>query len=77
MYNTNSHIKFKTSMLKSILCDSNDAYIAVKGTIQITQESGANPNNNDKEVVFKNCAPLTYRLYEKKQEKNIMLKRLM
>ena len=51
-------------MLKSILCDSNDAYIT-------------NPNNNDKEVVFKNCAPLTYRLYEKKQEKKIMLKILM
>ena len=33
--NTNSQIRFKTSMLKP------------------------KPNNNDKEVVFKNCAPFT------------------
>ena len=28
-YNTNSQIKFKTSMLKSSLCDYSDAYIVV------------------------------------------------
>ena len=33
MYNANSQIKFKNSMLKSTLCD---AYILVKGTITIT-----------------------------------------
>ena len=33
MNNTNSQIKFKTSMLKSSLCDYNAAYILVSGTI--------------------------------------------
>ena len=35
-YNVNSQIKFKTTMLKSNLCDYLDAYILVKGTITIT-----------------------------------------
>ena len=34
-YNVNSQIKFKTTMLKSSLCDYSDAYIFVKGTITI------------------------------------------
>ena len=33
MYNTNSQIGFKTSMLKSSLCDYSDAYILLKGII--------------------------------------------
>ena len=35
-YNVNSQIKFKTTMLKSSLCDYSDAYILVKGKITIT-----------------------------------------
>ena len=35
-YNTNSQIKFKTSMLRSSLYDYSDAYILVSGTITIT-----------------------------------------
>ena len=48
-------------MLKSSLCDYSDAYILVKGTITIAPvpPPAANPNNNDKEVVFKNYAPFT------------------
>ena len=34
-YNTNSQIKFKTSMLKSSLCDYSDAYILVSGNITV------------------------------------------
>ena len=34
-YNTNSQIKFKTSMLRSSLCDYGGAYILVSGTITI------------------------------------------
>ena len=34
-YNGNSHIKFKTTMLKSSLCDYSDAYILVKGRINV------------------------------------------
>ena len=51
--------KFKTSMLKSSLCDYSDAYILVKGTITITPvpPPAVKPNNNNKEVEFKSCAP--------------------
>ena len=35
-YNVNSQVKFKTTMLKSILCDYSDAYMLVKGNITIT-----------------------------------------
>ena len=36
--NTNRNIRFKTTMLKSILCDYEDAYILVKGRITISGE---------------------------------------
>ena len=39
-YNVNSRIKFKTTMLKSSLCDYSDAYILVKGTITINGRGG-------------------------------------
>ena len=60
-YNVNSQIKFKTTMLKSSLCDYIDAYILVKGTISVnnTAAEGAAKNNTNKKVIFKNCAPFT------------------
>ena len=60
-YNVNSQIKFKTTMLKSSLCDYSDAYILVKGTISVnnTAAADANANNTNKKIVFKNCAPFT------------------
>ena len=60
-YNVNSQIKFKTTMLKSSLCDYSDAYIIVKGTISVnnTAAQGAAVNNTNKKVIFKNCAPFT------------------
>ena len=60
-YNVNSQIKFKTTMLKSSLCDYSDAYIFVKGTISVTNTAaqGAAANNTNKKVIFKNCAPFT------------------
>ena len=33
--NTNSQIKFKTSMLKPCLCDYSDTYILVSGTVTV------------------------------------------
>ena len=36
VYNTNSDIRFKTTMLKSSLCDYSDAYILAKERIAIT-----------------------------------------
>ena len=61
VYNVNSQIKFKTTMLKSSLCDYSDAYILVKGTISVnnTAAAGAAANNTNKKVIFKNCAPFT------------------
>ena len=60
-YNVNSQIKFKTTMLKSSFCDYSDAYILVKGTISVnnTAAAGAAVNNDDKKVIFKDCAPFT------------------
>ena len=46
-------------MLRSSLCDYNDAYILAKGTISIAAQAGDNPNNTNKKIVFKNCAPFT------------------
>ena len=40
-YNTNSQIKFKTTMLMSKLCDYSDAYILVKGTVTVGGAAGA------------------------------------
>ena len=55
-YNTNNQIRFKTSMLRSDLCDYSDAYIVVKGKIIVT-----NPRNDvyDKKLASKNNAPFT------------------
>ena len=60
-YNANSEIKFKTTLLKSSLCDYGDAYIHVKGTITVdnTAAADADANNTNKKVIFKNCAPFT------------------
>ena len=59
--NVGSQIKFKTTMLKSSLCDYSDAYILVKGTISVnnTAAAGAAVNNTNKKVIFKNCVPFT------------------
>ena len=47
-------------MLRSSLCDYSDAYILVKGTITAANTgTTAAPNNADKKVIFKNCAPFT------------------
>ena len=63
--NKDSQINFKTSMLKSSLCDysDGDAYILLKETINVAPAPATNPDNNNKEVVFKNCAP--YWLYKR------------
>ena len=60
-YNANSQIKFRTTMLKSSLCDYRDAYILVKGTITVNTSSAAvaAADNTNKKVIFKNCSPFT------------------
>ena len=60
-YSPNKQIKFKTSMLRSSLCDYGDAYILVKGIITVnnTAAAGVAANNTNKKVIVKNCAPFT------------------
>ena len=57
----NKQIKFKTAMLRSSLCDYNDAYVLVKGNITVnnTATDGAAANNTNKKVIFKSFAPFT------------------
>ena len=60
---TSNDIKFKTTMLRSNLCDYADAYILVKGTITITgagdDAAARRADERNKGVIFKNCAPFT------------------
>ena len=59
-YKPNKQIRFKTSMLRSDLCDFSDAYIVVKGDITLTK-------TNEREIIdirnrflaFKNNGPFT------------------
>ena len=53
MHNTDCQIKFKTTMLKSSLCDYNDVYILIKQVTSVvnTTAVSAAAKNNDK--VFK------------------------
>ena len=61
IYSPNKQINFKTSMLRSILCDYGDVYILIKGNLIVnnTAEAGAAADNTNKKVKFKNCAPFT------------------
>ena len=58
---TSNDIKFKTTMLRSNLCDYADAYI--KGTITITgvgnDDAAKRLEERNKGTIFKNCAPFT------------------
>ena len=60
-YSPNKQIKFKTSVLRSSLCDYSDAYIFVKGNITVSNTAGAGAaaNNTNKKVMFENFAPFT------------------
>ena len=60
-YNVNGQIKFKTTTLKSSLCNYSDVCILVKGNIMVNNISAADAdaNNTNKKVIFKNCALFT------------------
>ena len=55
-----NNIKFKTTMLRSNVCDYADAYILVKGTITIIEAGddavARHADERDKGATFKNCA---------------------
>ena len=61
MYDSNSQIKFKTSMLRAGFYDYINAYILVSGTIIITgagnDDAVRGLEEKKKGVIFKNCAP--------------------
>ena len=60
-YSEDKETRFKTSMLRSSLCDYSDAYILVKGTITVANAAAQDQPNNgaNKNIIFKNCAPFT------------------
>ena len=61
--NTNSQIKFKTSMLRLILCDYSNTYILPSGTIRITGEevddAAEQLDERNKRMLYKNPVALT------------------
>ena len=62
-YTTGSDIEFKTTMLRSSVCNYADACILVKGTITITgagdDAAARRADERNKGVIFKSCAPFT------------------
>ena len=68
VYNINSYIRFKTTMLKLSLCNYSDVYILVKGRITITgagaDAAGRQGDERNKGVIFKNSAPFIKRKSE-------------
>ena len=53
-YSHNKQIKFKTSMLRSSLCDYSDGYTLVRGNITVNNAAAvvAPANNTNKKVIF-------------------------
>ena len=50
-YDEDNQIRFKTSMLRSSLCDYSDVYILAKGTIMVENKSAqGQPNNPAKKM---------------------------
>ena len=61
--NNDDDIRFKTTMLRSNLCDYADGYILVKRTITVTgaedDDAPRQADDRNKGVIFKSCAPFT------------------
>ena len=55
IYNTNKQIKFKTSMLRSHLCDFSDAYIVVKEIVTVSAHE-RDIDEMNRQVILKNNA---------------------
>ena len=56
-FSVKKNVRFKTSILRSDLCDYSDAYIVVKGRISVIGNNNANKRN--KKLNFKNNALFT------------------
>ena len=46
-------------MFRLSLCDYSNANMLVKKELTVAKETDAAPNNADKKIIFKNCAPFT------------------
>ena len=58
-YKPSKQMRFKTSMLRSDLCDFSDAYIVVKGDITLTKDANRNLTDvRNRSLAFKNSAHL-------------------
>ena len=58
-YSVNKNKKFKTPTLRSKFCDYSDAYIVVKGTVDILPAAKNKNSKSEKEVQYKNNAPFS------------------
>ena len=60
-YNKDNQIRFKTTMLSSLLCDYSNLYIPVKGTITVKNKATqVQPNNaGNNKLIFSNCVTYT------------------
>ena len=59
-YKPSKQIRFKTSMLRSDLCNYSDAYIVVKGDLTLTEAANKNfIDVRNRCLAFKNNAPFT------------------
>ena len=60
---TSNDIRFKTTMLRSSLCDYADAYIFLKGTLTISvaedDDAAKQLDERNKGVIFENCTAFT------------------
>ena len=56
-YKQRKQIRFKTSMLRSDLCDFSNAYIVVEGTITVTRTNNRSRKNGP--LAFKSNAPFS------------------
>ena len=59
IYDKENQIRFKTSLPRSDLFAYGDTYTLFKRTKTAAKETDAAANNDNKKVIFKNCAPFT------------------
>ena len=59
-YDTNNQVKFKTTILKTSLCDYSNTYVLFEGIITVANTSTAvsATSNTNKKVIFKNFTHL-------------------
>ena len=81
IYNKNSQINFKTTMLNSSFYDYSDTCLLAQRTMTVfgqgVDAAAIAADRNNKQVAFKNCAPFTDCNSKINKYKLIMLKILM